>query len=308
MNNWKSLKVALKRDWQLYMFLLLPVTYIVVFAYIPMLGLQIAFRSFQAQLGSWNSPWVGFLNFRKFFSSFYFLRVLKNTLILSGYAIVFSFPFPIITALLMNTLRFRKFKNFCQTVITLPHFISVVVLVGMINQFFNARYGLYGNIVYKLIGAYPADPFSNPGSFRHMYIWSGIWQTFGWNSIIYLAALTSVSPSLHEAAMIDGASRWKRMLHIDIPSILPTIVIMLIMRTGSVMNIGFEKVFLMQNDINLKYSEIITTYVYKVGLSADGNTDFSYSTAIGFFNSIVNMILISVVNMVSNRVSGTSMW
>lgn len=299
---------AIRRDWQLYLFLLLPLAYIIIFAYVPMLGLQMAFRNFKAQTGIWHSAWVGLYHFETFFQSHYFGRVIVNTLVLSAYAIAFSFPIPVITALLMNALRSKKLKNACQTIVTLPHFISVVVLVGMVYQFMNSRYGIYGNVSYALTGAYPIDLFSKAETFRPMYIISGIWQTFGWNSIIYIAALSAVSPSLHEAATIDGASRFQRLIHIDLPSILPTIVIMLIMRTGSVMNIGFEKVFLMQNDINLKYSEIITTYVYKVGLSAEGNTDFSYSTAIGLFNSVTNMILISTVNAISDRLSGNSVW
>ena len=308
MNKRNFLLSDLKRDWQLYAFLVLPLIYIIIFAYVPMTGLQIAFREYKARSGIWNSLWVGVENFEKFFGSLYFMRILKNTLILSGYAILCSFPFPIIIALIINTLRNKHFKNLCQTITTLPHFISIVVLVGLLFQFFNARSGLYGNIVIRITGRYPDDPFSNSGLFRHLYIWSGVWQNFGWNSIIYLAALTAVSPSLHEAATIDGASRFQRVLHVDLPAIIPTVIIMLIMRTGSVMNIGFEKVFLMQNDLNLETSEVITTYVYKIGLAASGNTDFSYSTAIGLFNSVVNMLLIVTVNKIADKVSGNSMW
>ena len=191
---------------------------------------------------------------------------------------------------------------------TLPHFISVVVLVGMLFQIFSARNGIYGAAIFKLTGSRPADPFSTPSNFRHFYLWSGVWQDFGWGSIIYLAALAGVDPSLHEAATVDGASRFKRVLHVDLPTILPTIVIMLILRFGSIMSIGFEKAFLLQNDLNLSYSEVISTYVYKVGLSGDGKTDFSYATAIGFFNSVVNLVLIVIVNFIAGKVGNTSLW
>lgn len=304
-NLWNS---RIKKNWQLYLFLLLPITYIVIFSYVPMLGLQIAFRDFKAGTGIWRSTWVGIKHFDAFFHNFYFWRMLRNTLLLSAYAITFSFPFPIITALLMNVLRSNYMRKVTQTIMTLPHFISIVVLVGMLNQFLNSRYGIYGNIVLRITGDYPRDIFSNPSCFRPIYVWSGIWQNFGWNSIIYLAALQGVSPALHEAATIDGASRFKRVIHIDIPSILPTIVIMLIMRTGSVMEIGFEKVYLLQNNLNLETSEVISTYVYKTGLSASGNTDFSSATAIGMFNSITNLLLISIVNKIADKLSGNSMW
>ena len=308
MSNRNEVLKDIKRDWQLYLFLLLPLAYIIIFAYIPMAGLQIAFREFNARLGMTDSAWVGFEQFYEFFNSFYFTRLIKNTLILSAYSILCSFPFPIIMALLMNCLRSRHIKNLCQTIVTLPHFISVVVLVGMMFQFFNSRNGIYGNLYHAIYGLFPADPFASPTLFRHFFIWSGVWQNYGWNSILYLAALAGVDPALHEAATIDGASRFQRVLHVDFPTILPTVVIMLIMRTGSVMTIGFEKVFLMQNSANLETSEVISTYVYKVGLASSGTTDFSYSTAIGLFNSIINLILISVVNKISDKLSGNSMW
>lgn len=298
----------IRRDWQLYAFLLLPVVYITVFCYVPMLGLQISFRNFSARKGMWGSEWVGLMQFSSFFNNYYFWRVLRNTLLLSAFSIVCAFPFPILMALVMNSLRSRSFRNVCQTITTLPHFISVVVLVGMLFQFFNARNGIYGNLIMKLTGSYPSDPFALPENFRPFFVFSGIWQNFGWNSIIYLASLAGVDLALHEAATIDGASRFQRVIHIDIPSILPTIVILLIMRTGQVMNIGFEKVYLMQNDLNLSSSEIISTYVYKMGLAASGKTDFSFSTAVGFFNSVVNMILITCVNKISDKLSGNSMW
>ena len=298
----------LRRDWQLYLFLLIPVVYIIIFAYVPMGGLQIAFKDFAARKGIFGSPWVGLKHFKKFFSSVYFGRTVGNTLALSAYSLACGWPLPIIVALMLNCYRSQKVKSITQTIMTLPHFISVVVLVGMMFQMFSARNGIYGAVIFRLTGTRPADPFATPSNFRHFYLWSGVWQDFGWGSIIYLAALAGVDPSLHEAATVDGASRFKRVLHVDLPTILPTIVIMLILRFGSIMSIGFEKVFLLQNDLNLSYSEVISTYVYKVGLSGGGKTDFSYATAIGFFNSVVNLVLIVVVNFIAGKVGDTSLW
>ena len=232
----------LRRDWQLYLFLLIPVVYIIIFAYVPMGGLQIAFKDFAARKGIFGSPWVGLKHFKKFFSSVYFGRTVGNTLALSAYSLACGWPLPIIVALMLNCYRSQKVKSITQTVMTLPHFISVVVLVGMMFQMFSARNGIYGAAIFRLTGTRPADPFATPSNFRHFYLWSGVWQDFGWGSIIYLAALAGVDPSLHEAATVDGASRFKRVLHVDLPTILPTIVIMLILRFGSIMSIGFEKV------------------------------------------------------------------
>lgn len=302
----REIRKCVKRDWRLYLFLLIPVAYIVIFAYVPMFGIQIAFKKYTVAGGIWGSDWVGFSHFTKFFKSYQFTRVLVNTLRLSVYSILFGFPFPILFALLANTINSARFKKVTQTIVNLPHFISVVVLVSMVNQVFGSRTGLYGIVGQALTGSYPPDLFGNAANFQHMYIWSGVWQNFGWNSIIYIAALTGVSADLHEAAQIDGASRVQRIFHIDFPSILPTIIIMLILRAGQVMSIGFEKIFLMQNSLNLSYSEVISTYVYKVGLQ--GKTDFSYSTAINLFNSVINMVLLVSVNWISRRVSETSLW
>lgn len=297
----------LAQDWQLHLFMLLPVIYIILFAYFPLFGVQIAFRKYSARLGLWNSPWVGMDNFIRFFESSYFDRTVRNTIVLSFYSIIASFPIPIVFALLLNSVNNLKFRKVTQTITTMPHYISVVVLVGMVLQLFNSRTGLYGNIIEKMTGAYPSDPFAEAINFRHFYVWSGVWQSFGWDSIIYVAALTAIDPALHEAAEMDGASRFKRVLHVDLPGIAPTIIIMLILKTGSVMSIGFEKVFLLQNNLNLSTSEVISTYVYKVGLQAD-ITDYSYSTAIGLFNSVINMTIITLVNFISKRVGQSSLW
>ena len=302
------LRKIFRRDWQLYAFMLIPLIWVIIFCYAPMLGAQIAFRKYQPRLGIWDSPWVGFYQFKKFFNSYQFSKVMVNTIVISLYTILCSFPLPIIFALVLNSTRSRKFRTVTQTIVTMPHFISVVVLVGILLQIFNSRTGVYGTLMESITGAYPEDLFSKPANFRHMYVWSGVWQQFGWNSIVYIAALAAVSPELHEAAQIDGASRFQRMLHVDLPAILPTITIMLILRMGSVMTIGFEKVYLMQNSLNLTASEIISTYVYKVGLSSAGTTDLSYSTAIGLFNSAINLVLISVTNFIARKLGGNGLW
>lgn len=294
--------------WQLYVFLLLPVVYILIFQYVPMVGLQIAFKKFSIMDGIWDSPWIGLRNFEKFFTAYQFQRVMVNTLTLSVYSILAAFPFPILFALMLNTMERRRLKKTIQTITYMPHFISVVVLVGIMMQIFHPMTGVYGTIYKALTGRTPADLFANPNAFPHLYVWSGIWQNFGYNSIIYIAALTNVSSELHEAAQVDGASRFRRVLHIDFPALLPTIVIMLILRTGTIMSIGFEKVFLMQNSLNLSASEIISTFVYKKGLGAGISNDYSYSAAIGMFNSVVNLVLITTVNAVARRVGDTSLW
>jgi len=304
----KSLKKRYAPWWQLYVFLLIPVIWVIIFKYIPMAGIQLAFRKYDISGGIWNSPWVGFQNFQKFFRSYQFERVIKNTLRLSVYSIFAGFPFPIIFALLLNSVEHVRFKKIVQTITYMPHFISMVVLVSMIIQIFNPNHGLYGIIFKAITGTKPEDILASPGGFVHLYVWSGIWQGFGWGSIMYLAALTSINTELYEAAEIDGANRFQRLIHIDIPGILPTVTIMLILRTGSVMSIGFEKVFLMQNSLNLATSEVISTYEYKRGLASGGSSDFSLSTAIGLFNSTVNLIILVIVNKIANKLSETSLW
>ena len=304
----KSLKAKYRPYWQLYLFLLLPLIYIIIFAYVPMAGIQLAFRKHDISLGIWRSPWVGWKNFQKFLNSYQFNRVFFNTLRLSFYSIVASFPFPIIFALSLNSITRLRFKKVVQTITYMPHFISVVVIVGMMMQIFHPLNGLYGQLMEALTGQPPADLFASPAAFPHLYIWSGIWQNFGWNSIIYVAALTNVSHELHEAAEVDGASRFRRVLHIDLPALLPTITIMLILRTGSIMSVGFEKAFLMQNDLNLRVSEIISTYVYKQGLGSGASSDYAYATAIGLFNSVINLVMLSLVNKSARKLSETSLW
>ncbi|MBQ7867267.1 MAG: sugar ABC transporter permease [Clostridia bacterium] len=295
--------------WQIYCFLLLPLIYLILFHYVPMVGAQIAFRKFTIRSGIWGSKWVGLDNFTRFFKTYNCWTIIKNTITISGYSILAGFPIPIIFALLLNCMRQERYKKAIQTITYMPHFISTVVIVGMILQICNPRVGLYGTFAHLLTGKYPNDPLGNPTVFTHLYVWTGIWQQFGWNAIVYLAALSSVDPQLHEAAIIDGASRWKRILQVDLPCILPTATIMLILRAGSVMSVGYEKIYLMQNDLNIGASEVISTYVYKLGLGASGKIpNYSLATAIGLFNSVVNLVLISVVNAISKKMSETSLW
>ena len=303
-----KVKKNITRYWQLYTFLLIPLIYVVVFKYIPMGGLVMAFEKFSPRLGIFKSEWVGFANFKKFFNSYQFWRILKNTLILSIYNLLAKFPIPIVFALMMNCIRRERLKKGIQTIVVLPHFISTTVIVGILLQLFNNQTGLYGYIGQWLTGENPANILGSTAAFRHLYVWSGIWKDFGWGSIIYTAALAGVDPTYHEAAMLDGATRFQRILHVDLPSITPTIIIMLILDAGKVMSLGFEKVYLMQNSLNLPVSQVISTYVYDVGLVNANASSFSYATAIGIFNSVINLILIYTVNKISRRVSETSLW
>jgi putative aldouronate transport system permease protein len=296
----------MKRHWQMYLLLLLPLAYLLIFRYYPMLGAQIAFKRFRASLGIWGSQWVGFSHFVKFFKSYQFSRVLTNTIFLSIYQLAAGFPFPIVFALLLNTLTNQRYKKLVQTVTYLPYFISVVVLVGIMMQVFNPIAGIYGKLVFSLTGKPAVDLFGTSSLFPHLYVWSGVWQNMGWNSIIYLAALSAVSPELHEAGKIDGMSRFMRVVYIDFPAIFPTITILLILNAGRIMSLGFEKVYLMQNSLNVSRSEVISTYVYKIGLAAGGG-DFSYATAIGLFNSMVNLLLIVSVNKICSKLGSNSL-
>ncbi|MDY3285460.1 MAG: ABC transporter permease subunit [Eubacteriales bacterium] len=301
------LRRRIQRNWQAYVLLAIPLIYLLVFKYYPMFGVQIAFKNFQAAKGIWGSPWVGFAQFEKFFTSSQFKRILPNTVILSLYALAAGFPIPILLALSLNTLRSNRFKKIVQTITYIPHFISVVVIVGMMMAIFSPRTGLVGTVYHMITGRVMADLFGKPAAFRHLYVWSGVWQSMGWSSIIYMAALSGVDQQLHEAAQIDGASRLQRVFHIDVPSILPTAVILLILNSGNIMSIGFEKIYIMQNTMNLRASEVISTYVYKVSMAAGGG-DFSYGTAIGLFNSVINLAMLCLVNFISKKVTSSSLW
>lgn len=310
-SNAKPLRIQsrrLLRDWELYLFLLLPVAYIFIFKYLPMGGLVLAFKNYKVRLGIWGSKWVGLDNFIRFFESYMFKDIMKNTIVLSLYSLLVSFPLPVMFALLINSIQNKRFKKITQTIVNMPHFISTVVIVGILMMIFHNRQGLYGNLVHLITGSYPKDLFGSAEAFRHFYVWSDVWQNFGWNSIIYTAALSSVDPALHEAAEIDGASRFKRILYVDLPAITPTIITMLILKMGQIFSLGYEKILLMQNPLNLSASQVITTYVYEMGLAGTGGGNFSYATAIGMFNSVIQFILVVVVNKISKKVSETSLW
>lgn len=293
--------------WQLYLLLIVPVAWLITFAYVPMSGLVLAFKTYRANLGIWGSPWVGMKNFNAFFSSYKFGMVLKNTLTISLYSLFVTFPIPILFALLLNVMPGRRYKKAIQTVTYIPYFFSTVVMVGLLYQLIDPRSGLYGTMAKLITGKTPASLLANGENFKHLYVWSHVWQSTGYNAIIYIAALSSADQSLHEAAMIDGASRLQRVVHIDIPCILPTVSIMLVLAVGNIMNVGYEKVLLMQNDLNMNYSEIISTYSYKVGL-ASGVPNFAQSTAIGLFNSVINFILLVIANFTSKRLNGSGIF
>lgn len=304
--NRRTLWHRLKENYQLYLVLLIPTVYVVIFRYIPMIGAQIAFRNYSVGKGIWGSQWVGLYQFQRFLTSYQFVRVITNTLGINVYQLLAGFPIPIILALSLNSTNAFGLKKIAQTTTYIPHFISTVVMVGMVLQFLSPRIGIF-NMVRKLAGLAPLSYISEPGYFKSIYVWSGIWQSTGWGSIIYLAALSSVDPSFHEAAMIDGATKFQRIRHIDIPGIMPTAIILLVLNAGRMMDVGFEKVFLMQNDLNLRASEVIQTYVYKVGLAA-ATPNYSYSTAIGLFNAVINLVLIMAVNGLARRLGETSLW
>lgn len=292
--------------WQMYLFLLLPIAWLILFRYVPMAGVQLAFRKYTIEGGIWGSPWVGMDNFTRFFKSYQFSRILKNTISLSLYSLIAGFPIPILLALGFNIMPNPRYKKTVQMVTYAPYFISTTVMVGMMMALFNPRNGIYATTMLSLTGSYPADIFSSVKTFPHLYVWSGIWQSAGWNAIIYMAALSGVDMELHEAAQIDGAGRLQRIWHIDLPGILPTAAILIILNAGSIMSVGFEKIYLMQNDLNLRVSEVISTYVYKIGLT--GMTDFSLSTAIGLFNSAINMVMLLMVNGITRKLSGTGLF
>ena len=291
-------------SWQLYVFLVPAVLFIAIFRYGPMYGLQLAFKSYNIRLGIMNSPWIGFAHFARLFSYYRFGEVFLNTVILALYKLAATFPLPIILAIALNEVASVRLRRSLQVVTYAPYFISTVIVVGMMMQIFSPHYGIY-TLIRGLFGLEPADIMSNPVNFRHLFVWTDVWQTTGYSAILYIAALSSVPPELYEAAEIDGASKFQRILGIDIPSLLPTATIVLILEAGRMMDISFEKVILLQSPINLRTSEVITTYVYKVGL-LDGYFDFA--TAGGLVNSLVNFLLLVTVNAVARRLGETSLW
>lgn len=292
---------SIRRNWQLHLLILVPITYVLIFYYIPMYGAQIAFRDYRPRYGITGSEWVGLKWFKKFFNNYKFWDILINTLRISFYSLA-TFPLPVVFALMLNAVPRERFKKVTQTISYMPHFISVVIVVTILDIILSPINGVYG-VFYRLLGGVgiARDFRADSNAFVHMYIWSGVWQTLGWNTIIYTAALSAVSQEHHEAAMLDGATRLQRMIHVDLPAIMPTVGITLIMRCGSIMAVGFEKVYLMQRTTNISVSEIISTHVYKVGMGS--TLDMSYAAAIGLFNSLVNCIMLITVNWISKKVS-----
>ncbi len=303
-NGFRQFWTSVKGSAQLYLLLALPLAFILLFCYVPMYGATLAFKDFNPATGIIGSKWAGMKYFTKFFMSPSCWLIIKNTFVLSVLNLVLSLPFPIMLAISLNECKSRFVKKTVQMVTYAPYFISTVIMVALLMQWSSINGGLFNNIL-GLFGIEPVNLFGDAAYFRPTYIISQIWQFTGFNSIIYLAALSSVDISLYEAAKVDGASKLQKIWRIDLPSILPTIVILLILNAGQIMNVGFDKVYLMQNQMNVQVSEIISTYTYKIGLL---NLDFSYSTAIGLFNSVVNVALLFSVNMLSRRISESSLW
>jgi putative aldouronate transport system permease protein len=297
-------QLGLSRNWDLYILILPALVYFILFYYVPIYGLQIAFKDFSVRRGIVFSPWVGFKHFKMFFSSYYFSLMIKNTLLISAYQLIFNFPAPLLLALSINEIGNRFFKKILQTITYAPHFLSIAVVISMLISFLDPESGIINHILVSFNGK-PYNFITDPRWFKPLYVISGIWQHMGWGSIIYLAALSSIDPGLYEAAKIDGANRFQRILHINIPSLLPTVVVLFILETGRVMNIGFEKVFLMQNDLNLNASEVISTYIYRKGILG---AQYSFSTAVGLFNSLINFFLLITVNKISKKISEVSLW
>ena len=295
---------AVKKHYELYLFLLPSIAYIFIFCYIPMYGVLMAFQDYKPSLGIAGSTWVGLEHFMRFFRSPQFFNIIGNTLGISLYSLVVGFPFPIILAILLNYLTNQRFKKTVQFLTYAPHFISTVVLVGMMMIILSPRSGIVNNII-KMFGGEPVFFMAESKLFKSIYVWSGIWQNAGWSSIIYIAALTGVDTEIYEAATVDGADKLKRIWYIDLPMLVPTIVILFIMNMGNMMSVGFEKVYLMQNSLNISVSEVVSTYVYKSGLQS---TEFSFSAAVGLFNSVINLVLLISVNTISKRVSDMGLW
>ena len=301
-NLWRRIA----RNWGLYLLLLPALTLLICFTYKPMYGVLIAFKEYKPIKGilgsAWADPWYKY--FKKFFDSFQFKTTIRNTLVITLYSLLVMFPLPIVLALGVNQLKNRTYRKIFQTVTYMPHFISTVVMVGLLTLLLSPGSGLLGAVC-GMLGIEAPNFLGQPSAFKHLYVWSDVWQHVGWDSIIYIAALSSVDPSLYEAATVDGATNLQKIKYVDIPMLVPTAVIMLIMRFGSLMSLGFEKVYLMQNDLNLTASEVISTYVYKIGII---NVQYSYSAAINLFSTVINFILLILVNQISKKVSDNSLW
>ena len=294
---------AFRLHWQLYLLLILPLVWVIIFRYWPMFGLQIAFRNFKISKGFWDSKWVGLKYFQQFLTDYSFKRLISNTLGISVYSLVAGFFPPIILAVALNECRHKYFTKGVQTITYMPHFLSTVVITSIITQLLS--YGGALNTLVKAVGGTPRNYLSEPSYFKSIYVWSGIWQSQGYNSIMYLAALAGISPELQEAAYVDGANIWQRIWHVDLPGIIPTAIILLILNTASVLNVGYEKVYLLQNSLNMSASDVISTYVYRVGLV---DMNYSFSTAVKLFQSVISLLLMAIVNSIARKASDYSLW
>ncbi|MFA9456623.1 ABC transporter permease [Halalkalibacter sp. AB-rgal2] len=302
--TWRKAKKSFNRHWQFYLLIIPPVLYFIIFKYIPMVNSIIAFKDYNVVQGIWGSDWVGLKHFQLFFHNPQFWDLIRNTFVLSVYSLAVGFPIPIILALALNEIKNGFFKKTIQMVTYAPYFISTVIIVSMLTLMFSPRLGIVNKIL-EYFGLESINFLGRPDLFRDIYVWSDVWQLAGYSAIIYLAALSSVDPSHYEAAKVDGATRLQKIIYIDLPSIVPVATIILILSVGNIMAIGFEKVFLLQNPLNLQTSEVIATYVYKVGLL---NANFSFATAVGLFNSVINLILLVSVNAFARKFSNSSLW
>ena len=297
---WKNMK----KNWILYVMIAPVAVYYIVFAYTPMYGILLAFKNYKVKLGILGSPWVGLDHFQRFFSAYNFKQLIGNTVGISVYSLIIGFPIPIVFALMLNYLTHHKLKKIVQMVSYAPYFISTVVICGMITIFMAPDTGIL-NVLRGFFGLESVNFLARPEWFKSIYVWTGVWQGMGWSSIIYISALAGVDYEMHEAAIVDGATKIQRMLHVDLPSIKPTILMLLILQMGSIMNVGFEKVYLLQNTLNKSAASVIATYVYEVGLI---NSDYGYSTAVGLFNSLINLALVVAANQLSKRFAGESLF
>lgn len=295
---------SVSRNYDLYLMLVPVVLFYVIFKYVPMYGIQIAFRDYNPGLGFSGSPWVGWENFQRFFSSFRFGRMVKNTLLINVYQILFQFPIPILFAILINEVRKRRYKAVVLNLTYIPHFLSTVVIVALIGTVCNPEYGII-NLVIEAFGGRPVRFMEEASWFKTIYITSGVWQNMGWSSLIYLGALAGIDQSLYEAAEVDGASKLQQIFKITIPCIVPTITIMLILKIGGIMDLGVDKVLLMQNELNVSSSDVIPVYIYQTGVREG---DFSYAAAIDLFNNVINFFMLVLANKASKKLSGSSLW
>lgn len=300
----RALSRSWRRHWQLYLLILPPIAYFIIFKYVPMVNAVLAFKDYNVIKGIWGSPWAGTKYFELLFQNPAFITLIKNTLYISFYSLIVGFPIPILLALALNEIKNIRFKKIVQMVTYAPYFISTVVMVSIIMLFLSPRLGIV-NTIAGALGFEAVNFLGEPGLFRSIYVFSDVWQGMGYSAVIYLAALAGVDPSLYEAAKVDGANRMQKIINVDLPGLLPAAVIILILSVGNIMAVGFEKIYLLQNPLNLSASEIISTYVYKIGLL---NANYSFATAVGLFNSVINLVLLLIVNAVAKRLSNTSLW